>query len=174
MKNNRRLRVRTGVRFLLFFSELALTDPWCNSRLYLNWKNMRRKRQMNNLGKCVSHCMKSVQIRSFFWSVFSWIRTEYEEILRISQYSARIRKSTDQKKLRIWTLFTQCRGWLLLRHFSCLSYIYLHVQQKPKLSHTKIVGNSSGGEGEQQIISIVYLFLVIYNSLRWRTTTWEI
>ena len=126
---------------------------------------MRRKRQMNNLGKCVSHCMKSVQIRSFFWSVFSRIRTEYEEILRISQYSARIRKSTDQKKLRIWTLFTQCRGWLLLRHFSCLSHIYLHVQQKPKLSHTKIGGNSSGGEGEQQIISIVYLFLVIYNSL---------
>ena len=58
MKNNRRLRARMGVRFLLFFSELAPTDPWCNSRLYLNWKNMRRKRQMNNLGKCVSHCVK--------------------------------------------------------------------------------------------------------------------
>ena len=33
------------------------------------------------------HCVKSVQIRSFLWSVFS---------------------CTDQKKLRIWTLFTQC------------------------------------------------------------------
>ena len=39
---------------------------------------------------CNSHCMKSVQIRSFFWSVFSRIRTEYREILRI------------------WTLFRQC------------------------------------------------------------------
>ena len=27
-------------------------------------------------------CVKSVQIRSFFWSVFSLIRTEYGEILR--------------------------------------------------------------------------------------------
>ena len=29
-----------------------------------------------------SHCVKSVQIRSFFWSLFSHIRTEYGEILR--------------------------------------------------------------------------------------------
>ena len=36
------------------------------------------------------HCVKSVQIRSFFWSVF-W----------------RIQENTDQKKLRIWTHFTQ-------------------------------------------------------------------
>ena len=27
------------------------------------------------------HCVKSVQIRSFFWSVFSHIRTEYGEIM---------------------------------------------------------------------------------------------
>ena len=26
------------------------------------------------------HCVKSVQIRSFFWSVFSRIRTDYGEI----------------------------------------------------------------------------------------------
>ena len=78
------------------------------------------------------HCVKSAQIQSFFWSVFSRIRTEYREILRekcpntefflvcilphsgrirrdtISLYLVRIRKNTDQKKLRIWTLFTQC------------------------------------------------------------------
>ena len=28
------------------------------------------------------HCVKSVQIRSFFWSVFSRIRTEYGEMTR--------------------------------------------------------------------------------------------
>ena len=54
-----------------------------------------------------NHCVKSVQIRSFFWSVFSRIRTEYGEIRSISPYSVRMRENTDQKKFRIWTLFTQ-------------------------------------------------------------------
>ena len=30
------------------------------------------------------HFVKSIKIRSFFWSVFSRIRTEYGEMLRIS------------------------------------------------------------------------------------------
>ena len=47
------------------------------------------------------------QIRSNFWSLFSLIRTEYGEILCISPYSVRMRESTDQKLLRIWTLFSQ-------------------------------------------------------------------
>ena len=33
----------------------------------------------------------------FFWSVFSRIRTEYEQILRISPYSIRIQENGDQK-----------------------------------------------------------------------------
>ena len=33
--------------------------------------------------KLYSHCVKIVQIRSCFWSVFYCIRTEYKEILRI-------------------------------------------------------------------------------------------
>ena len=45
-----------------------------------------------------SYCVKSVQIRSFFWSVFSCIRTPY---------SVETRENTAQKKLHIWTLFTQ-------------------------------------------------------------------
>ena len=64
------------------------------------------------------HCVKNVQIRSFFWSMFSCIRTEYGDLLRKSSYSVRIKEITDQKKLRIWTLFTQwvlflvdCSGW---------------------------------------------------------------
>ena len=60
-----------------------------------------------NIALNLLQCVKSVQIRSFFWSVFSRIRTEYGEILRVSPYSFRIHKNTDQKKLRIWTLFTQ-------------------------------------------------------------------
>ena len=66
------------------------------------------------------HCVKSVQIQSFFWSVFSCIRTEYGDLLRKSPYSVRIQENTDQKKLRIWTLFTQCSLPLMLLHFFCM------------------------------------------------------
>ena len=51
------------------------------------------------------HCVKSVQIRSVFWSVFSRIWTEYGKILGISPYSVRMREYTNQKKLRIWRDF---------------------------------------------------------------------
>ena len=79
------------------------------------------------------YCVKSVQIRSFFWSVISRIPTEYGEILvsvriqstawKVSQersffwsvfscfwtpYSVQMRENTYQKKLRIWILLTQC------------------------------------------------------------------
>ena len=54
-----------------------------------------------------NHCVKSVQIRSFFWSVFSCIRTEFGDLLLEPLYSVRIQDYTDQKKLYIWTLFMQ-------------------------------------------------------------------
>ena len=54
-----------------------------------------------------THCVKSVQIRSFFWAVSSCIRTEYGDLFRKSPYSVRLQENTDQKKLHIWTLFTQ-------------------------------------------------------------------
>ena len=62
---------------------------------------------LNISTKLNRHCVKSVQIRRFFWSVFSLVRNEYGEILHISLYSVRMWENTDQKKLRIWTLFTQ-------------------------------------------------------------------
>ena len=52
------------------------------------------------------HCVKSVLIRSNSWSVFSRIRTECGKIRSISLYSVRMREITDQKLLRIWTIFT--------------------------------------------------------------------
>ena len=51
-----------------------------------------------------------VQIRSFFWFVFSNIRTKYGLILHIPPHLVRMRANTDQKKLRNWTHFTQS-GW---------------------------------------------------------------
>ena len=68
------------------------------------------------------HCAKCVQTRSFFWSVFSRIRTQYGEILRISPYSVQMRQNTDQKKLRIWTLFTQC--FLMCDHLIFKSFLF--------------------------------------------------
>ena len=56
-----------------------------------------------------NHCVKSVKMRSFFWSVFSRILTKYGKIQNISPYSARVRENTDQKKLRIWT---HCTQWI--------------------------------------------------------------
>ena len=41
--------------------------------------------------------MKSVQIRSYFWSVFSCIRTEYGDLLRKSPYSVCVQENVDQK-----------------------------------------------------------------------------
>ena len=52
--------------------------------------------QRNRLELIKYYCVKNVQIRSNFWSVFS--RT------RISPYSVRIRENTNQKLLRIWKL----------------------------------------------------------------------
>ena len=74
------------------------------------------------------HCVKSVQIRSFFWSVFACIRTEYGEIRSISPYSVRMRENTDQKKLRTWTLFTQCFsnwGWFWMFFYKGTNHFFV-------------------------------------------------
>ena len=80
-------------------------------------KTLRAFRLANSEGFWKSNCVKSVQIRSFFWSVFSRIQTEYGEI-RISPYSIRMLENTDQEKLRILTLFTQSRGHYLVYQIS--------------------------------------------------------
>ena len=48
---------------------------------------------------------KTALITSFTW-------------LLIPPYSVQIRENTDQKKLRIWTLFTQCGSYLIYTLFS--------------------------------------------------------
>ena len=50
--------------------------------------------------------MKSIRRRSFFWCVFSRIRTEYGEIQSFSPDAG----NADQKIHRIWTLLTQ---WII-------------------------------------------------------------
>ena len=55
-----------------------------------------------------SDCVRSFQIRSFFWSIFSCIRTEYWDLRSKSPYSVLVQENVNQKNLRIWTLFKQC------------------------------------------------------------------
>ena len=45
-------------------------------------------------------CEKSIKIKSFFWSIFCRIWTEYGDLLNKSPYSIQIRENTDQKRLR--------------------------------------------------------------------------
>ena len=52
------------------------------------------------------HRVKNVEIRSFFWSVFACIWTEYVALRSKFSYSVRKQENTDQKK-RICTFFTQ-------------------------------------------------------------------
>ena len=69
--------------------------------------------------------MKSVQIRSFFWSVFSYIRTEYG----LSTYLARIRENTDRKNFRISTLFTQFQFQVELYFHTLRSFKNMYFRQ---------------------------------------------
>ena len=80
---------------VLFYKSTSLFWKWC-CWIAFSWM------RFSNLD-----CVKSIQIRSYFWSVFSCIWTECGEIWSISLYSVRIQENTDQKKLRIWTRFTQ-------------------------------------------------------------------
>ena len=68
------------------------------------------------------HCVKSAQIQSFFWFVFSRIRIEYGEIRSISPYSVWMCENTDQKKRRIWTYFTQ---WVV-----CYKVVVIWLQRQ--------------------------------------------
>ena len=73
--------------------------------------NLLKTMKYGNMRVCISLTLgKKCQIRSFLLCLFSRIRTEYGEILYICPHSVRMRGNTDQKKLRIWTLFTQCEG----------------------------------------------------------------
>ena len=74
----------------------------------------------------LTHCVKSVQIRSFSGPYFPAFGLNTERYA-ISLYSVRMWKNTNQKKLRIWTLFTQ---WLIYQfrvHETATAKIILEV-----------------------------------------------
>ena len=78
-----------------------------------------------------SYCVKSVQIRSFCWSVFSsgwiWRDTPYLSVFsRICPYSVQMRENTGQKNFRISKLFT-----LLGSEFSLVNLLLLISNTPP-------------------------------------------
>ena len=89
-------------------------------------------------------CVKSVQLQSFLWSVFSRMWTEYREILCISPYSVRMQENTDQKKLCMWTLFPQCLFYVLCLNFSAetktnfiSNFVFQFLKKKKEITINK-------------------------------------
>ena len=71
----------------------AAFDKTSSELLYLNVFSfgVPKCREHNALKHWPLHCVKCVQIRSIFWSVFSRIWTEYEVSLRIQSKGGKIR-----------------------------------------------------------------------------------
>ena len=78
-------------------SDVSMDDEIYKENNHVNFNPLQKKKYL--------YCVKSVQIRSLFWSVLSCIRTEYGDFIRKYLYPVRIQQNTDQIKLRIWTLF---------------------------------------------------------------------
>ena len=62
------------------------------------------------------HCVKSILMRSFFWSVFSCLWTEYGDLLCKPPYLFQIRENTDQKNSPYSDIFCAVCGLL---YFVC-------------------------------------------------------
>ena len=62
-----------------FFSIIALSQISQYHHREL-WVFVRTKKYLNEAKRILYHCVKCVQIRSYFWSVFSCIRTEYGDL----------------------------------------------------------------------------------------------
>ena len=72
-----------------------------------NLMNLYKKCSEKSYSSLVIHSLKSVQILSFVWSIFSCTWTEYGDLLHKSLNSIQVQKKTDQKKLCIWTPFAE-------------------------------------------------------------------
>ena len=81
------------MRLLIFFcTRTGMASNLKKTKVKLDLLN-----DINMLLMVEKHCVKNVQIRSYFWSVFSCIRTEYGDLRSKSPYSVRIQENTDQK-----------------------------------------------------------------------------
>ena len=72
---------------------LKIKKIFIRVKIFVNLEAHKRQQNlfMKSINNANTHCMKNVQIQRFFWSVFSRIRTEYGEILRIQSDCGNIR-----------------------------------------------------------------------------------
>ena len=94
-------------------------------------------------------------IKRFFWSAFSRIRIEYRDLRSKCPYSVRIEENTDDKNLRIWTLFTECYVHLgLQKHVflikSDIRHFFVRSGYVWKLHHKYVAS---------WFVNLLYLFL---------------
>ena len=79
---------------LSFYTAQKMRYP---SKDFFN-KNYQIRRNLSCFLNCTNrHCVKSVQMQSFFWSVFSRIRTEYGDLRRISPIHSKYGKKRTRK-----------------------------------------------------------------------------
>ena len=89
--------------------------------------------------KLNAHCVKSVQLRSFFWFVFSCSRTEYRKIwtrktLYLDTFQAVALKTFKKRPLRLLNvLCTIQEGWYLSVNTDVTNLKY--IGNFPKYSH---------------------------------------
>ena len=82
------------LEFYLHLLETFLLLPYCPLQNFYLFLVRNFALQYLNLIK--HHCVRSVQIRSLFWSVFSRIRTEYGEIRSIFPCSVQMLENADK------------------------------------------------------------------------------
>ena len=71
------------------------------------------------LGK---HCVKSVQIRSFFWCVFSCIRTECRKIRMVIFFTLNFISAKISQR-NIFSFLEICMAFIRLSFKLCISYV---------------------------------------------------
>ena len=89
--------------YLLLQNKMSLDTPFHPKNVNQHYMSAWSKKMKLSF---TEDCMKSVQMRTFFWSLFSSIRTEYAHLRNTSPFSVQIQENTDHKKLHIRTLFT--------------------------------------------------------------------
>ena len=82
---------------------------------------------VNNVHSCKMTLREKSPHLEFFWSVFSCVCVEYEEILRISPYSAQMPRYGPEK-LRIRTHFTHCELCEFLNNHMRRFFIHLVIE----------------------------------------------
>ena len=101
---------------------------WSFSRKYI-WEHPRRIASGNSKSFTFR---KNCAYSELFWFVFSCIRTEYGEILRISLYLVQIRENADQNNSEYGHLLRSVNQGLLERCFQkdvTFSFVFLSVSR---------------------------------------------